>query len=365
MRYALIGLLVVHGLIHLLGVAKAWDLAAVPQLSGRALFGHPYGRLGGALWLLATVGFLAAAVLVLMKGPAWPVLAGAILLSQALVVAAWPDAKVGTLPNLLLIVVAFGGFAHTQFLNESKQLERDMVADLPLPGPPVTTADLAPLPAPVQRWLQRSGVVGHPIPRTVTLVQSGGMRTKPGADLMPVRAHQIFRTDPPGFVWTVETAMFGLPVVGRDTWLGGRGRMLITATGLFPIVDQADAQIDEGALLRYLAEVMWFPGAALSPAISWAPIDDHSARATLTHGGVRGEATFRFDAEGRVTGLDARRPLGGGKDARMEAWGGTTTAWKVLNTFEIPVEGQVAWKLAEGDFTYYEWRIEAIEYDPR
>lgn len=37
MRIAVAVLLLVHGLIHLIGFLKPWKLAAVPQLSGRAI----------------------------------------------------------------------------------------------------------------------------------------------------------------------------------------------------------------------------------------------------------------------------------------------------------------------------------------
>ena len=47
--------LVVHGLIHLLGFARAFGLADLPQLT------QPISPLFGTLWLIATFLFLAAA----------------------------------------------------------------------------------------------------------------------------------------------------------------------------------------------------------------------------------------------------------------------------------------------------------------
>ena len=50
MRWAVIGLLTVHGLIHLMGFAKAFGYADLPQLS------QPISREWGVLWLLAWPG---------------------------------------------------------------------------------------------------------------------------------------------------------------------------------------------------------------------------------------------------------------------------------------------------------------------
>ena len=47
MRWTLIGLLTLHGLIHLMGFAKAFGYAELPQLM------QPISREWGVVWLLA------------------------------------------------------------------------------------------------------------------------------------------------------------------------------------------------------------------------------------------------------------------------------------------------------------------------
>jgi len=60
-------------------------------------------------------------------------------------------------------------------------------------------------------------------------------------------------------------------------------------------------------LLRFLYEIMWFPAAALLPQITWAPVDNASARATIQVGDTSGTATFIFDSAGRLTDMRADR----------------------------------------------------------
>ena len=62
MRWLLVALLAVHGLIHLMGFAKAFGLAELEALT------RPVSRSMGVVWLLAATGFLLAALL-LLRGP--------------------------------------------------------------------------------------------------------------------------------------------------------------------------------------------------------------------------------------------------------------------------------------------------------
>jgi hypothetical protein len=101
MKYLLIVIVAAHGLIHLMGFAKAFNLASFEQL--RAPISQPLGL----LWLAAALLFLLSAVL-LVAAPNWwwtPAL-GAILISQLVIITAWSDAKFGTFANLIVLVPA-------------------------------------------------------------------------------------------------------------------------------------------------------------------------------------------------------------------------------------------------------------------
>lgn len=218
--------------------------------------------------------------------------------------------------------------------------------------------DIAHLPAPVQRWLRASGAVGSPRAKTARLRQRGGMRTSPTQAPMHVEALQYFTIDAPGFVWTVDLRMFGLPVVGRDAYVSGRGRMYITIGGLIPVADATGPRIDQGTALRFLGEIIWFPSAALAPYISWEAIDDTHAKAHFAFGDVKASATFTFDDQGRFTELAADRYYDG---KTLERWVIPATEWKVIRGIEMPTRGGAVWKLKSGDFDYYQWEITDVE----
>lgn len=368
MRLALTAVIALHGLIHILGFLKWSGLAEVPQLSGGTLWAlpGPWRSIFSVLWLAVTLLLIAAAAMRLSSGDAWwsPALIG-VVLSQLLIVLAWKDAKFGTIANFIVLLPALAAAGHARF-SRATDLEIQAMLQTSDRAPPakVTLLDLLALPAPVARWLKRSGVVGREQARSVRLKQRGELRTGPEGAWMPTEAQQYFAIDEPAFVWTVNARMgVVIPVVGRDRYAAGRGHMLVKIASLFNVVDAGDEKIAHGAMLRFLGEIVWFPSAALSPHLEWKAVDEHSAQATMHHAGLTAQAIFRFDDLGRMVALSADRYLGGGPEAKLTPWLVACSDWALFEGIEVPVQGDVRWKLPGGEFSYYRWEVVDINYN--
>ena len=92
-------LLIIHGAIHLLGFAKGFGVKELDQFEN--MISKPYGL----LWLLCAILFIASALLLLIGISFWIIVAiGAVLLSQALIIRFWLDAKTGAVINAILII---------------------------------------------------------------------------------------------------------------------------------------------------------------------------------------------------------------------------------------------------------------------
>ena len=355
MRTFLAAVFALHGLIHFLGVANAIRPGSVPQLT-RVLIALP-PRVQAIGWGVAGALFLAVAVTMAFELiDWWHLLGAAAVVSQFMIITAWPDAKFGTVANVIAVLTLVVAGSLERFDRKAADAMRQL-GEPPAPTAAVTIEELEALPQPIAHWLKTAGVVGRPRAQSVTLEQTGEMRTSPEGGWSQVEAHQRFTVEPPGFVWHAKVNMWGVPVRGLDRYLDGKGRMQISALGLLPLVDAADERIDEGTLLRWLGEIVWFPSAALSPRITWEPIDERRARATLRHEGVTGSAVFTIDELGRFASMEALRFCGGGPDAKRERWVVPATAWRRIDGILVPVEGAVTWKLASGEFTYFRWKI--------
>ncbi len=367
-RYLFIFIVFIHGIIHFMGFAKEWNLAEISQLSGRTLLplSGAMARAVGLLWLLAGLGFLAAAVFFLLRREGWWAVAlASLVLSQLLIALYWPDAKAGTVANLIVLLVALPAYGDWSMARQGRQQVNGLLAAVPpQEGPVVTEAMLSDLPEPVGRWLRRAGIVGRPQARLVRLQQSGLMRTKPEQGWMPTQAEQLFTIDEPGFVWEANVRM--MPLIyfkGIDQYGDGEGRMLIKLLSLIPVVDATGPKIDQGTMLRFLGEMIWFPSAALSPYFTWEALDANRARAIMTYRGLTASGIFEFNDGGDFVSFRCDRYYGGEESSKLEKWYIPATAWGAPGGVRIPTAGDVIWELEDGDFKYYQWEITEVAYE--
>ena len=177
-------------------------------------------------------------------------------------------------------------------------------------------------------------------------------------------ASQYFTIEKSAFIWKMTMNMIPMvPIIGRDKFVNGKGRMTIKLLSLFNITDATGEKVDEGSLQRYLAEICWFPSAALSEYIKWQPLNDHVARATLTYNGSSGSVDFLFTSDGSIKGCEADRFQGSNKDAVREKWQIVNTETGMKNGIKIPLKSEVCWRLKNADFTWYKLEITDLEYN--
>ena len=297
MRILLAILISIHGIIHLFGFLKAFGISEFNAIT------QPISKPFGIIWLMAFILFLTTLVLFLIQHNGWWMIGIlAVLLSQFLIILYWQDAKFGTIINLIIIasiLIAYSSYDFkkkvngetVQMLNSSEASKKIIVSEQMITD----------LPTIVQKWVVNSGILGKELVQNVYLEQDLQMLMKPGQqNWSNAKARQYFTIQPPGFNWTVNLKInLGLSVVGRDKFENGKGEMTIKLFSLIPIVNSKNSEkINQATLQRYLAEIVWFPSAALSRDITWDPVDDFSARATMEYNGTKGSGVFHFDASG-------------------------------------------------------------------
>jgi hypothetical protein len=228
----------------------------------------------------------------------------------------------------------------------------------------ITKEDLVELPEPVQKWLQKSQIMGKERIFTVRLKQEGFFRTKEEGSWMPFKAEQYYTTDPPGFIWYVTMKPVPLfTLKGRDMYYDGRGNMLIKLLSLIKVADASGPEMDQGTLVRYLNEIMWFPTAALNDHIEWEPVNRTSARATVNYKGVSASAIYYFSEDGDLVDFVAERYMEKDGSFRKERWSTPISGYGEFHGIRIPTEGKGVWKLDSGDFSYIRVKIVDIDYN--
>jgi hypothetical protein len=229
------------------------------------------------------------------------------------------------------------------------------------------STELDGLPAPVQRYFRAVLREGQRIPTEARIAHVGTFLLKPPDGWRPFRSTEHIVSHPAGFLWDAEVrAAPGLVVRVRDGSIGGTGSMRASLLGLIPIVAvQGTPDVAQGALLRWLAEAAWMPTALLpSAGVLWLPVDDSTARASVSVAGVSVWLDFHFGADSLIarTFTSSR-----GRDVDGMAvptpWEGRCTGYQERGAMRIPVACEAAWLLPGGRQAYWRGRITDITYD--
>lgn len=359
MRLIFAIILILHGLIHLMGFVKAFKLAEVSQLNMNI------SKAAGIAWLLAALVLIITSMTFLLKKEWWWMIGIlALLLSQVLIIAYWSDAKFGTVANVILLIGIVLSFSHWQF-NASVNKEVKRFFPLATEQTAKITADqLANVPPIVEKWLRRSHLLDKNPITSAYFVQSGEMRMSPEGKWTPFEARQWTRTEDAGFIWLAEVlAPMGITITARDNYAEGKGNMLIKLLSLVPIDNAKGPELDQGAMLRYLGELVWYPTAALSDYIAWEGINDTTAKAIMRYGESTAEALFFFNAQGDVVRVEADRYYHQKGGSSLERWVIHLEGVKECEGIAVPARASIHWKLKEGDYHWYKVEVKEIRYN--
>lgn len=363
MRVVFLIMIVLHALIHTMAFVKAFDFAELKD------FTNPVSKPLGLVWLSAFLILIVSAILFITKNPNWWVwgFAGAVV-SQFLIFLFWQEAKFGTIPNFIILLVAFVALAQFNFEKKIQKEVALILKESKIKSPKIITSEmLVDLPFPVRNWMEKSGIIGKPAIRTAHMEQVFEMKLKPDQNKwFQAEAEQFFSSYPPAFVWTADLQIMPLlGAFGRDKFIRGEGEMLFKILSIIPVAnDGYNPQINESALQRFLGEIIWIPSAALEDYVQWEQIDDNSAQATLSYMGTTGSGIFTFSDSGELEKFTAMRYMGSGPEAKRLEWFVSALETKEMNGIKIPVRCSATWRFETGDWTWAQFEVKKYSFEP-
>lgn len=213
------------------------------------------------------------------------------------------------------------------------------------------------LPEPVQQYFKHVLKDGQPYINYVRLKHNGQFKTGLKNNWVNIEGEQYFTTENPGFIWKGTTSLF----VARDMYIAGKGRLIATILWLINVVDAKGEQYNQGELLRWLSESIWFPTNLLPDNnLQWTPIDSLSAKLTFNYNGLSLFYVVSFNTTGEITQMETKRYM---DEKNLETWIIKPIKYEEKSGIIIPVEAEVLWRLKEGDFSYAKFNVIKIEYD--
>jgi hypothetical protein len=223
--------------------------------------------------------------------------------------------------------------------------------------------ELEGLPAPVQRYFRAVLKDGQPLIASATFELAGTINmSETGENWKPFTSWQRAIVHRPGFLWNGSVTLFpGISAHVHDSYIAGVGRLRAAMLGLFTVAEvEGDGEIARGELMRYFAEMAWYPTALLpSQGVHWEAVDDRSANATLVDGPISLTLLFKFDGAGLISGIHAdARGAGVGKDMVMLPWDCSLSNHELRHGMLVPTRGEVA----KGGKSYFVGDLTSLVY---
>jgi hypothetical protein len=154
----------------------------------------------------------------------------------------------------------------------------------------------------------------------------------------------------------------GLPVIGRDTYRDGRGRMVGRLLDLLTVIDGRGPEFDVGELVTYLNDLaLLAPSMLLVPAVSWGPVDGRSFDLSLTDHDNTVKARVFVDERGAPVNFETTdRFCEDPADARKllrARWTTPMEGFRSSDGRQVPTRGQAVWHLPQGEFPYADFTL--------
>jgi len=226
------------------------------------------------------------------------------------------------------------------------------------------------LPAPVQRYFRAVLKDGQLLIAAATFELAGTFNmSATGENWKPFTSWQRAVVHRPGFLWNGRVAVLpGLVAHVHDSYIAGIGTLHAAMLGLFTVANvQGGDEAAHGELMRYFAEMAWYPTALLpSRGVRWAAVDDRSANATLVDEPITLTLLFRFNEAGLITSIHAdARGASVGKDGAMVMlpWECSVSSYERRDGMLVPTHGEAAWMQPEGRKPYFIGELTSLVYE--
>jgi len=364
MKYLFAFLLAFHGLIHLLGFAKAFDLAQINQLV------KEISKPVGVAWLITTLIFLVATVSFLLKKDLWWLVAIAgVILSQILIIFFWQDAKFGTIANIIILFLVIPTWAAWRYENQfTKDVTENLTHSKLLPEPLLTTEAISHLPEPVQRYIIFSGAIDKPVLTNFRIRFEGQIRGDEKSAWMPFTTEQYNFIDAPTRLFFMKAIMKGLPVSGYHSFRNGTAIMDIRLFSWFNVQYQAGKEMDIAETVTWFNDLCLFaPAGLIDKRIDWESIDSLSSRATFTNNNITITANLYFNTNGELVNFvsDDRYQILSDTDRKSVRFSTPVKNYVEHNGRKYPSYGEAIWNLPEGDLVYGQFNTKEVEYNAK
>ena len=256
---------------------------------------------------------------------------------------------------LLFLPLVFGRIVlYLQFKREVKQLFSESLTNT---HQCFSYSELEGLPEPVQRYFKHVLKDGQTCISSARLTHYGNFKPNLDKGWVSINGEEYFTVFKPGFVWKGNTNLF----TARDMFLGDKGRLVVSLLSLIKILDSNGESYNQGELLRWLSESVWFPTNLLpNDRLYWEAIDVNTAKVIYNYNLLSIYLIVTFNSLGEITEMESKRFM---DEDKLETWIVRPGDYSERNNVIVPNTAEVIWKLESGEHPYAKFHLKALDYD--
>lgn len=354
-------IVLLHGLIHLFGFLKAFGLREFKELT------LPISKPQGVVWLVAAILFLTYGVLYLIGADlAWLIGILSVIISQVIIYYFWKDAKFGTLPNGVILIVSLTSLGSFLVRSEfTSKVQMDFLNNNTRSTDVITEGDIAHLPLPVQEYLRYTKSVGQERVKNFRAEFVGILRSSPDDKGMNVESVQYNFYENPSRYFYITAKKMGLPAKALHLYKDETATFQVKMLNWINVVDAKGEKMNQGETVTLFNDMCVIaPPTLIDPRIEWETINDTAVKACFTNGGIKISAELHFNSKHELVNfISYDRYETDGELYNNYPWSTPVENYKILNGYLLPSRGKMIYHKPEGDFTYGVLEYKSVKYN--
>ena len=358
MRIAILVLFTIHGLIHLMGFAKAFQYAEMKQLT--IAISKPVG----VMWLMATLLFITSAILFLLKKDYWVIFSiAAVVISQIVIILSWQDAKFGTIVNVIILIASIIGYGTWSYYNKyQNDVKTNLQQKEYFQNSLLTEMDIQQLPEQVKKYLRYTGSIGKPKVNNFKIEFTGKIRKDEQSEWMPFTCEQYNFMETPTRLFFMKAAMKGLPIGVYHCFKNGVAFMDIRLFSLFKVQYQDGAEMNLSETVTFFNDMcVVAPPTLIDKRIKWLEVEENKVKASFTNNSITVSAWLYFNNKGELINFisDDRYASAG----KQFPWATPLKYYHEINGYRLMGSAETIYSYPDRDLVYGTFKLISIKYN--
>ena len=358
MRIAILVLFTIHGLIHLMGFAKAFQYAEMKQLT--IAISKPVG----VMWLMATLLFITSAILFLLKKDYWVIFSiAAVVISQIVIILSWQDAKFGTIVNVIILIASIIGYGTWSYYNKyQNDVKTNLQQKEYFQNSLLTEMDIQQLPEQVKKYLRYTGSIGKPKVNNFKIEFTGKIRKDEQSEWMPFTCEQYNFMETPTRLFFMKAAMKGLPIGVYHCFKNGVAFMDIRLFSLFKVQYQDGAEMNLSETVTFFNDMcVVAPPTLIDKRIKWLEVEGNKVKASFTNNSITVSAWLYFNDKGELINFisDDRYASAG----KQFPWATPLKYYHEINGYRLMGSAETIYSYPDRDLVYGTFKLISIKYN--